>query len=116
MREIKFKFWNNKDRLWESLLVDSNGNVYDEIGGRIKDDIVIVSYTGLRDKNGKEIFEGDIVKSNQYVFEVKIEMGLLKPFYEVEHADDGGVDLWKDRDWEIIGNICETPELLEQER
>jgi len=73
---------------------------------------ILLQYIGLKDRTGHEIYEGDIVQDNQYKFEVKIKDGLLMPFYEVEHADDGGVDLWCDHKWEIIGNIYENKELF----
>ena len=66
-------------------------------------------YTGLTDKNGKKIFEGDIVKiSNDEIFEVKYEDGGFTAGLFLGDWDYGHV--------EVIGNIYDNPELLEVEK
>lgn len=88
------------------------------------DDIVLMQSTGLRDKNGKEIFEGDIVSDGDTTGDIKNHQTL--GFYMV---DDNGVERWFSdnaaiedfredvetaaRIIEIIGNIYTDPELLE---
>ena len=66
-------------------------------------------YTGLTDKNGKKIFEGDIVKiSNDEIFEVKYEDGGFTAGLFLGDWDYGHV--------EVIGNIYDNPELMEVEK
>ena len=66
-------------------------------------------YTGLTDKNGKKIFEGDIVKiSNDEIFEVKYEDGGFTAGLFLGDWDYGHV--------EVIGNIHDNPELMEVEK
>lgn len=66
-------------------------------------------YTGLTDKNGKKIFEGDIVKiSNDEIFEVKYEDGGFTAGLFLGDWDYGHV--------EVIGNIYDNPELVEVEK
>ena len=80
------------------------------------DDIVLMQSTGLTDKNGKEIFEGDIVKvakniySEPTYYEVVRHRGVAYRLESKQH----GCELWlRHTDCEIAGNIYENPELLE---
>ena len=87
-------------------------------------DIDLIQCIGLKDKNGKLIYEGDIVKIEYYDFEIKHRIGI------VEWEDDGFcityhnqkdtkvsgcslVDIVNGDKQEVIGNIYENPELLE---
>ena len=77
--------------------------------------VIFTQSTGLKDKNGKEIFEGDVLTSQNYpvkgVVEFRTDLGLwvhyLKGYSYFEYL--GNVAGSK----EIIGNIYENPELLE---
>lgn len=71
-----------------------------------------MQYTGLTDKNGQEIYEGDILKSEKYGNgEVKWEngVGFGCEFEEIRL----GTGVWHMGEYEVIGNIYEDPELLE---
>lgn len=78
---------------------------------------VVQQYTGLKDKNGVEIYEGDIVKVYSEEFENENFTG--KVIFDegsfltwINKNDIRGV--WSGDDIEVIGNIMENPELLKQ--
>ena len=87
---------------------------------KISNKFELMQFTGLKDKNGKEIYEGDIIKAS---YENEDEVGEV--FYEKESAmfNIKGSSwfseedlLYSDRFYEIIGNIYENPELLEAQK
>lgn len=96
----------------------------DEYSGSIIDDAILMQSTGLKDKNGQEIFEGDIVSDGFDIGDIKSHKTL--GFYMV---DKKGVERWFSdgatiegfeeyvktafKTIEVIGNIYENPELLE---
>lgn len=104
MREIKFRIWNlNTKRMahWEEVRA-----VFRDLYGYswLNDSEISIpmQYTGLKDKNGKEIYEGDIYNYNGEVdvFES------MQDFYSSELIE------YRVEQGEIIGNIYENPELL----
>ena len=108
MREIKFRRWDINARKWLKSFNTNLLDIHEFNLAKIK------QYTGLKDKNNKEIYEGDI-----------FHIGSKKILYVVEWIDCGlkgrqiknkswiGLDYWKD-DIEVIGNIYENPELLKE--
>ena len=82
------------------------------------DEITLMQSTGLKDKNGKEIFEGDIVKMSKDVYSEPTYYEVVRHrggAYRLE-SKQHGCELWlRHTDCEVVGNVYENPELLEDE-
>lgn len=125
---LKFRAWDKKNKtMHEVELIDFIDNIgYLSIeDGRgdwysFEVDTILMQSTGLKDKNGVEIFEGDIVKKTNgsigYVVYLQQEAGfvvvLKKSDYRLGHRNTG--EPYKEAtNHKIIGNVYENPELLE---
>lgn len=76
----------------------------------------LMQWTGIKDKNGKEIYEGDILQHIDTIVVVEpiIPIDRFYSSYETPYEDD-----WMSCasiDWEVIGNIYENPELLKEKK
>ena len=121
----KYRMWNritSKLHRVDGLYFDNKEVQYiDEVGilRFIKfENTILMQSTGLRDKNGKEIFEGDIVKMAKDVYSDPTYYEVIRHrggAYRLE-SNQHGCELWlRHTNCEVIGNIYENPELLEEE-
>ena len=122
MRELKFRAWSNEhNRYCDLVTLIENGRWVGWIKGNgvylTTTDIILEQYTGLEDKNGKEIYEGDIVgfkwTKRLYVVTYRIyDASFILENDEWEETIHLSLD--KD-DFEVVGNIHENEYLLEEE-
>lgn len=122
-REIKFRAWykvdkqmvNHKSRL--SISLDGLPFYKDDQSTAtrqyVQDNFILMQFTGLKDKNGNEIYEGDIVKTSHAI----IPIGVIKYWdvyhsFEIEKGNECIGDKYDWSDLEVIGNIHQHPELL----
>lgn len=148
MREIKFRAWEEVYGMGDVIRLDFNLDIISvhypkkwktdgkEVDVEITccdlDDIALMQYTGLKDKNGKEIYEGDIVDL-WAIYEPSDEEKEKWPHYGAVAWDERDASffvrgmgeitmdmiIWFQRpDWDeivVCGNIYENPELLQAE-
>jgi len=127
MREIKFRIWDKKlhimfkpfDLYWKANQNNPPENFIQD--GTFSPNAILLQYTGLKDKNGKEIYEGDIVRipfpNQTIVAEVIFEKGMFcfsDDVYPKTSLGDWAEDIYWERGCEAIGNIYENPELLNE--
>ena len=88
----------------------------DEYSGSIIDDAILMKSTGLKEKKGKEIFEGDIVNMSKDVYSEPTYYEVVRHYggaYRLE-SKQHGCELWlRHTDCEVVGNVYENRELLE---
>ena len=111
MKETKFRAWNKRlKQMSESFTIEDLLRVEAPLlsASNMTDEIIYMQYTGLHDKNGKEIYEGDILRFENL------------PDLDIVEATDGGWNPFIDSmetdgawHYEVIGNIYSNPELLE---
>lgn len=128
----RFRAWDSGSlcRMYSSEeVMVGNGDIWiideDDVAGEwiVNNDLSLMQSTGLTDKNGKEIFEGDIIAINLEGIETPItakvfqnrKMGILMFHAFEDNEDVPMVELLEGDSVEfaIIGNIWENPELLE---
>lgn len=129
MREIEFRAWlkkeyysvlNPENKIYrvENLNFDNNEAYLSECGWYSFDDIELMQYTGLKDKNGVKIFEGDIVNvDNKYICYIEYDVNNGCHLIVNDKGRWTNI-LTKERAkrCEVIGNIYENKELLEDNK
>ena len=124
-REIKFRAWDNENKymvtskqgvftaLRNSMNIVRQDDVYYNDGDLLKpnkEKYTLMQFTGMFDKNGKEIYEGDIVKDLEYKIIGKIEYIEYMTGYFLVYGKSKCIS--SICEVEVIGNVWEDNELL----
>lgn len=120
---LRFRAWLKKEQKMDneidhiSWLEDELYCIGDGITYMVSaEDLVLMQSTGLRDKNGKEVFEGDIVKMSKDVYSEPTYYEVVRHrggAYRIE-SKQHGCELWlRHTDCEVGGNVYENKELLD---
>ena len=118
MREIKFRAWDDEYKTWRNKHINEMTIAWLNLERKF---LKIMQYTGLKDKEGKEIYEGDIVMydlgiDNKKPEKYKIIFDSKQCAYFLFPLEDGArlrhFTYSAKNDCEVIGNIYEHPHLL----
>ena len=137
MREIKFRAWDKKNKYMDEIdgnnLYIADGKIYAVREGTwamegcllktdVTEDLELMQYTGLKDKNGVEIYEGDILRVTDEADEVNalnsdtgigaVEWLNKWGFWNISNIENGLGDILNWGHVEIIGNIFEDGDLI----
>lgn len=108
MTNIKFRAWCKLDKVmlpWERIKSEFTFEYFEDEG------LEFMQYTGLKDVNGVEIYEGDILWDEHYELHGVVKFDEGKFIYSWDNID---IDLFEvHTTLPIIGNIHENPELME---
>lgn len=121
VREIRFRAWDKIQKKmcdvvgaqfsFTSIEIwNKEGDLQWQVGKFIRPikDVILMQYTGLKDKNGKEIYEGDIVKAGNEQWTIEYRPARFK----FVGAYGRSLLIPEDTSMEVIGNIYENPELV----
>ena len=124
MRILKFRVWDGKVMVYPKVVEIGVNNIngltsasYSLDGGGYCTSADAMQFTGLVDKQGKEIYEGDIVKSNwgqRLLAEIVYEdAAFILSYLKGSQCDMAGED--NNKSYEVIGNVYEHGYLLDTE-
>lgn len=120
-RKIKFRAWDTLSKNMIENALELKNQEHNNFGNILKDKTkIVMQYTGLKDKNGVEIYEGDIVEEEFLQSWIgwcdKCAGWQPKYFYEKQlcHKCSGDYGIDEIETFNVIGNLYENSELIEK--
>lgn len=125
MRQIKFRVWSESRKKWlnECMFDMEVKGAYDfssdsSMRYNYKTDVIIEQFTGLQDKKGNDIYEGDLVKKDDDKF---VRCGVVSFIHGCWMVASKSGEQYFNLHWhlsqvEVVGNIHQHPELLEGDK
>jgi uncharacterized phage protein (TIGR01671 family) len=123
MRELKFRVWNTLEERWNGMYHQEakmagetccKQGIY-IVPESVSRNLIVQQYTGLKDRNGKEIYEGDILKYEPLGATIYYEVfwDEANGAWKNTKENGGNNGFWFDL-YEVAGNIFENSKLLKQ--
>ena len=125
MREIKFRAWDLKTKTMHTVeninFCETVTVQYNPVKKICLDSVLLMQYTGAKDKNGVEIYEGDIIRhqSGKYGTDFEIKWSPILCGFTAMQIESGHPSPQLNQGtmcyFEVVGNIYENPELVSNE-
>ena len=115
MREIRFRAWDEKSKRWDHFNLRNAFFYAKKLSEHLLNGDEFYLFTSLHDKNGKEIWEGDIVRTYRQIGRGYRENDIEIVHYSEITARWYPIDVIVTERCEVIGNIHENPELLKKD-
>lgn len=118
MREIKFRCWDGNKMSSDDRNYDFSSNHEGRYATMsIVSDYILMQYTGLKDENGKEIYEGDLLKHTGQITNTIHTVQFRGGCYYLGEGDASLLlcdELINNSKWGVIGNVFEHPDLIKE--
>lgn len=122
MRDIKFRGWDEelKIMVYDTELtghIEYDTNPVEVVNSILNEDdygLYFMQFTGLYDRKGKEIYEGDIIKSENDLILIRCVTAGFRPFRKKDGKFKKQTNWQHTKNGEVVGNIFENPELLKE--
>jgi len=118
MMEIKFRYWRKyENKMYDKAYVEEHRKFafMSELLEAAQERYIFQQFTGLKDRNGKDIYDGDLITGGGLLVPFELYWNTLSAEWWVKRGDDEGwkIDLLYTKMYEVVGNKFEDKHLLE---